>query len=259
VTATVLLVAHGSRDPAAAATVGALAGLVAAGSDLPVRAAYLDHTPPHPGQVLAGLAAAGCPATVVVPLLLTHAHHGRVDLPAALAGRRGLGLRVAVTDGLGPVDGRVPPQLVAGLRRRWREATSGGPAPDAMVLAAAGTACAAARGTVAQAARALAATLDLPCWVGYASSAAPTAGEAVLASRAAGARRVAVAAYFLAPGRLYSRAVASARDVGAVTVAAPLGAAVELADLILARIGVVVPAARPPVVAAGRSGREKGL
>jgi sirohydrochlorin ferrochelatase len=78
--------------------------------------------------------------------------------------------------------------------------------------------------------------LGVPCRAGYASAAGPTAGEVASALRAAGARRVAVAAYFLATGRLYRTAAESARAAGAVAVAAPLGAARELAHLILARL-----------------------
>jgi sirohydrochlorin ferrochelatase len=70
--------------------------------------------------------------------------------------------------------------------------------------------------------------------VGYASG-APNAGEAVNALRARGATGVAVASYFLAPGRLYDTAVHSAQSAGVVGVAEPLGAAPELVELILAR------------------------
>jgi sirohydrochlorin ferrochelatase len=54
--------------------------------------------------------------------------------------------------------------------------------------------------------------------------------------RAGGARSVAVAAYFLAPGRLYESAVASARAAGAIAVAAPLAEAPEIARLVLTRL-----------------------
>lgn len=242
-----VLVAHGSRDPAAAATIRALGRAVAAARPgLDVRTAYLDHCLPRPDQVLAALAGAGRTAAVVVPLLLTHAFHGRVDLPTVLAGASAP--PAWVTDVLGPVAGQVPPQLVAALRRRLRAAQTAGVGIgagaaagravrlDAVVLAAAGTRDAAARRTVAQAARALGASLGLPCRVGYASAAGPTPGEATALLRRQGAQRVAVAAYFVAPGRLYRLAADSARDAGAVTVAAPLGAAPELADLVVARV-----------------------
>ncbi|MFD1325725.1 CbiX/SirB N-terminal domain-containing protein, partial [Micromonospora sonneratiae] len=76
----------------------------------------------------------------------------------------------------------------------------------------------------------------LPCLAGYASAASPTVDEAVARLRAAGARRVAVAAYFLAPGRLYESAAEAGREAGAVAVATPLAGVPELARLVLARV-----------------------
>jgi sirohydrochlorin ferrochelatase len=232
----VVLVAHGSRDPRAAASTRALARAVAAaGPGLDVRAAYLEHTFPQPRQVLGALQDAGHTAATVVPLLLTAAYHGRIDIPALLDQARADGLRaeISVTDVLGPVDGRVHPALLAGLRRRLATLRV---EYDALVLAAAGTRDAAARATVGQVAAALGAALDVPCLPAYASASAPTGGAAVRQLRRDGARRVAVAAYFLAPGRLYETVAASAREAGAVAVAAPLGDAPEIAHLILDRI-----------------------
>ncbi|NUT12613.1 MAG: CbiX/SirB N-terminal domain-containing protein, partial [Nonomuraea sp.] len=93
-------VAHGSRDPRAAATVAALLDRVRlARPDVPVRVAYLDHCAPSIGQALDGLDEA-----VVLPLLLTEAYHSRVDLPAALneARARDPRLRVRYGTTLGP-------------------------------------------------------------------------------------------------------------------------------------------------------------
>lgn len=238
--APIVLVAHGSRDPrAAAATRDLVRAVVAARPGVEVHASYLDHTLPRPGQVLGTLQAAGHRRATLVPLLLTEAFHGRVDIPGALAAARADGLRmeVAVSDVLGPRPGAdVDAALLAGLRRRL--AACGEPF-DAVVLAAAGTRDVAARVTVEAAAAALGATLGVPCRVAYASAAPPTAGEAVAELRAAGARRVAMAAYFLAPGLLYESAAASARAAGAVAVAAPLGGIAELARLVLARVDAV--------------------
>lgn len=242
--APIVLVAHGSRDPRAGAATRALVRAVAAGAPgRAVHASYLDHTLPRPGQVLRALEAAGQRRAILVPVLLTAAFHGRVDVPAAVATAREDGLRMPVTvsEVLGPGVGEaIDGLLLTGLRRRLAEA--GGPI-DAVVLAAAGTRDAAARAAVAQAAGALGAALGVPCRPAYASAAPPTAGEAVAQLRAAGARRVGVAAYFLAPGRLYESAVRSARRAGAVTVAAPLGGAEELARLVLARVAAVEPSA----------------
>lgn len=80
---TVLLVAHGSRDPRAAASTEALARAVRRSRrDWDVRASYLDHAGPRPLDVLSALPAGS--RVVVVPLLLTAAYHGRVDVPAVV-------------------------------------------------------------------------------------------------------------------------------------------------------------------------------
>jgi sirohydrochlorin ferrochelatase len=88
---------------------------------------------------------------------------------------------------------------------------------------------------VALVADALSAALGLPCRPGYASGTGPGTDAAVLAVAAAGARRIAVASYFLAPGRLYDRAVERAIGSGAAIVTEPLGDAPEIVDLVLAR------------------------
>ncbi|HEX2356680.1 MAG TPA: CbiX/SirB N-terminal domain-containing protein [Micromonosporaceae bacterium] len=241
---TILLLAHGSRDPRAAVATAALVRAVStARPGVGVRAAYLEHALPRPAQVLSALEATGEPGAVLVPLLMTAAYHGRVDLPATLAAARGDGLRlpVAVADVLGPTSGRVPAELPAGLHRRLHQAGGGG--FDSVVLAAAGTRMASARGSVEQAAAALGNRLGVPVAVAYASAAGPTPGEAVARLRAAGARRVAMAAYFLAPGRLYDAAATSARAAGAIAVAEPLTDAPELVALVLARADAV--SARP--------------
>jgi sirohydrochlorin ferrochelatase len=223
----VVLVAHGSRDPRASAATRALTRAVAlARPDWDVRDSYLDHSLPRPAQVLTGLTHA---RAVLVPLLLTNAYHGRVDVPGEVAAARAAGARleVDVSDVLGPAS----PVLIDGLIRRLPAADL-----DAVVLAAAGTRDPAARATVEQAAAALGARLGVPSAVAYASAAPPSAGEAVARLRAAGASRVGVAAYFLAPGRLYDVAVSSGVSAGAVGVAEPLGAAPELVRLVESRV-----------------------
>jgi sirohydrochlorin ferrochelatase len=232
----ILLVAHGSSYPRAAATTRALARAVeAARPGAPVRASFLDHAGPRPDEELARLRDAGFTSATVVPLLLTSAYHGRVDVPAVLAKARadGVDLAVRLTDVVGPVGGHVPDELLAGLRRKLAET---GAEFDALVLAAAGTRDRAALVTVDLAARALGHSLAVPCRPAYASASAPTPGEAVYELRRDGARAVAVAAYFLAPGRLYDAAVDSARMAGAVAAAQPLGAGAGLARLILNRV-----------------------
>ncbi|MFI6254807.1 sirohydrochlorin chelatase [Micromonospora zamorensis] len=233
----VVLVAHGSRDPRAADATRALARAVsAARPGTPVRASWLDHTEPGPTAVLRDLALAGHRQAVLVPLLLTAAYHHRVDIPAAVAAAAQAGppLTVRVTDVLGPADGTVDAGLLGGLRRRLGEADPG--RFDALVLAAAGTRDARARRSVGQVADALAVEFGVPCRVAYASAAPPAAGVAVSRLRAAGARRVAVCAYFLAPGLFHDAVAEAARAAGAVSVAGPLTDAPELVELVLRRV-----------------------
>jgi sirohydrochlorin ferrochelatase len=228
----VILVAHGSRDPRAASSTASLVRAVAvAHPGWEVHAAYLDHAGPRPVDVLSRLAAAGHRHAVVVPLLLTAAYHGKVDVPAVVGQARdaGLGIRVSITEVLGPSSDL----LLDALVQRLGDASS----LDAVVLAAAGTRDAAARETVAAAAADLGARLGVPSAVAYSSAAPPMAGDAV---RSLGAARVGVAAYFLAPGRLYDIAVESALAAGAVVVAPPLGAASELVALVSSRVDATV-------------------
>ena len=258
----VVLVAHGSRDPRGAAATEALARAVRrARPSWDVHAAYLDHAGPRPLDVLAALPGR---RAVVVPLLLTKAFHGRVDIPAVLEAAADLPVSVTPADVLGPTPpiavparpaprfaarvaqpgaaGTVPSLLIEGLVRRL-------PAEglDAVVLAAAGTRNAAARATVEWAANALSARLSLPCTVAYASAAPPLPGAAVDLLRASGARRIGMSAYFLAPGYLYDVAARSALEAGAVAVADPLTDAPELAGLVAARVDEV--ATRTPAAA----------
>src|SRR5262245_51501766 len=196
-----LLVAHGSRDPRAALTTRALARVVAAARPgLDVRVSFLELAEPDPATVLRAM---GVPA-VVVPLLLTNAYHGRIDLPAQVAG-----FDVA----LAPPLGQVSEHLLDGLVQRLHNATAP-TAYNGIVLAAAGTRVRAARATVEQVAQALGERLGVPTQVAYAAGASPTGGEAVRMLRERGADRVAVAAYFLACGQLYAAVTGSAVQAG---------------------------------------------
>lgn len=223
-------VAHGSRDPRAAATVEALLDLVRRRSGLRVVTSYLDHAPPAPGQVLGALAGEGVGEAIVLPLLLTAAYHSKTDIPGVLAEVRRdhprMRLRYGAT--LGP-----HPLMTKALERRLAESGVTPGADTALVLAAAGSSDPAANATISAMARR---------WGGwrrvvpaYASAASPTPDEAVRALRAAGASRVAVASYFLAPGYFADKVREASLAAGAVAVSPALGAAPELAEIIAQR------------------------
>lgn len=204
-----------------------------------IRTAFLGHAPPSVGQVLGALAgdgtAGGPRAAVVLPLLLTAAYHSEVDLPALLAesGRALPGLGIHYGDPLGP-----DPLLLRALDRRMAEASPAAwPAAEtSVVLAAAGSARPESNAVIAALARQWQAARGWRAVVpAFAAAAAPSPAEAVATLRRAGARRVVVATYLLAPGFFADRIAVSARAAGAAAVSAALGAAPEVADLVLQR------------------------
>lgn len=230
-----LAVAHGSRDPRHAATVRALVERVRAlRPGLRVETAFLDHCAPAVPSVVDRLAARGVREVVALPLLLGRAFHARSDVPAALraATARHPGLSVARADVLGP-----SAPLVRALERRLAEAGVGADrAATGVVLASAGSGDprpVAAMERLARGWRREGGWFEvLPA---YASAARPDTAEAVRSLRERGARRIAVAAYFLAPGFLPDRVAADAAAAGVTVVAAPLGAVPEVARVVLDR------------------------
>lgn len=224
--ATLVLVAHGSRDPRSAATISALADVVRASRPgLDVRVAFLDLSAPRVGDVLAGLSTA-----VIVPLLLGRAFHADVDLPHLVheAVAQNPRLSVAVSPVLGP-----DPLLEQAALRRLGESGADLEDPSlGIVLAAAGS----SRRRSTDAVHALARSWPR-AHAAFASACAPTVDEAVAALRCAGARRLAVASWFLAPGRLPDRIEDQVRalDPSAI-IAEPLGPAPEVAELVLRRL-----------------------
>jgi len=236
-------VAHGSRDPRAAATVSELLALVRYRAvawglrGLSVRAAFLDHCAPSLPQALSATAGDGDRACVVLPLLLTAAYHSKADIPAKIAAASTAGLDVSCADTLGP-----HPLLLAALERRLAESgvSVGDPATrsrTSVVLAAAGSSDPEANATIASLAARWQATRGwhavLPA---YASAAGPRPDEAVRELLAGGAPGpVVVATYLLAPGYFADKISAAGLGAGAAAVSPALGAAPEIADVVLER------------------------
>ncbi|MGH3799851.1 MAG: sirohydrochlorin chelatase [Pseudonocardiaceae bacterium] len=204
---TVVVAAHGTRDPAGVAVARQLvAALRARLPDRPVLLAFVDVLGPGVREVVDG---APGPVTVV-PAFLTSGYHVRTDVPRAVAatGRRD----VTVTAALGPHR-----LLVGAMGDRLRAA--GWCRGDTVVLAAAGSSDQRAVADVRAAAGQLSAELGRRVRVGFVATGAPGVSALVAGLRAAGAPGVAVASWLLAPG-LFHRRLASA---GADVVAEPLG------------------------------------
>jgi sirohydrochlorin ferrochelatase len=204
-----IIAAHGSGDPAFAAIVADLAGQVRCSRpDLDVRIGYLEHGPPRLVDVVE-------PGAVVVPLLLSSGYHAAVDIPAQAVG-------ALIAKSTGP-DDRLVPVLAARLRQ------AGWSAGTPVALAAPGSTEESARREVRAVGLLLSDALGgADVTVAFISSGTPKLSELLLTG-------VAVSSYLLAPGH-YSRIIASC---GAGIVGAPLGAAPELAAIILDRYAAI--------------------
>jgi sirohydrochlorin ferrochelatase len=201
--------AHGTRNPTGRRLIAELA--LAARQLRPgllTTAAFVDVQPPTVVDVVAELSAAGRPA-VVVPLLLSGGYHVHVDIAGAVAGSPS----TVAARPLGP-----DPRLVDVLHDRLlRAGADPGDPRTAVVLAAAGSSDVRAVADVEGTAELLQQRWAGRVSTGYGSAAAPTVPDAVAAARRAGAARVLVAAYLLAPGHFHDKLAGAGAD--AVTAA----------------------------------------
>jgi sirohydrochlorin ferrochelatase len=172
----------------------------------------------------------------VLPLLLTAAYHSKADIPRLLTRVASEFPRLQVCYGqtLGP-----HPRLLHALERRLAEEDPGDrgqTGETAVVLAAAGSSDPEANATIAR----LAAQWQRRAgWFAvrpaYASAADPRPAAAVTSLLEAGAPRVVVATYLLAPGFFADRIRTSSLAAGASAVSPALGACAEVADALLDR------------------------
>lgn len=237
---TLVLAAHGSRDPRFAVTIERIAHAVSERlSGVDVRLAYLDLNTPTVQQVLAGCAG----DVVVAPLLLSAAFHSKVDLPAliddACAANPAISVRQLPTLGS---DHR----LVTALADRLDEV--GLRPTDGVLFTAVGSSDAAADGAVHRRAAELAAALGNPLvqtvFATRLGANNSNLRAAVHRLRRGGARRIVVSPYFLSAGLLTERvdAAVDALAPGA-QIAGPLGAHPQLVDVVCDRYRAAVPAA----------------
>lgn len=214
-----MLVVHGTRDPAGAAVTERVTAQVA--WRLPgvaVAACYVDVAEPTPAAVLSGL-----PGTcVVVPMFLASGYHVRVDLPAQL--RATARSDLMLTDALGP-----DPSLVTAAAQRL--AAAGIRDGDALVLAVAGSSQPDAHAETAKAARDLSRMLGRQVIRATIAAGGPRIETVVAALRDGGAGRVAVASWLLAPGQFQRRL----QTCGADVIADPIGDHSAVAELVRTR------------------------
>jgi sirohydrochlorin ferrochelatase len=217
-----VLAAHGSADPRSAASAQAVAGQIRCmRPGLDVRVAFCELNAPRLADVLT-------PDAVVTPFLLADAYHARVDIPRQIAN-----CHVAVRQAgvLGEDD-----RLVAVLHQRLADLGVSTLDPELGVLVVAiGSTHPAANARTARVARMLAARTQ---WAGattaFATGSGPSVTEAADGLRRRGARRVVIAPWFLAPGRLTDQ-VAKHTAAQGIPMAAPLGAHWLVAETVLDR------------------------
>lgn len=232
----VLLVAHGSRDPRSAPVAQEVARLLTdADDDLTATACFLELSSPTPQEALADLAAAQPNTLTVAPFLLADAYHAGTDLPDVVTLARDYADDVRLAEVLGP-----DPLLLDALTLRLGHTDT---TFDAVVAASAGSSLAEANTAFEQLTQRLAKRLGVPVLPAYASAARPTVDEAVHQAHTAGATRVAVVPYLLAPGFFADRVRDLGIRAGAVAVAEPLGACAPVVALTRMRARQARPAA----------------
>lgn len=225
-----VLTAHGSADPRSAANARAVAQHVARlRPGLDVRVAFCENNSPSLVDVLPRLSG----AAVVTPFLLANAYHARIDIPRQIAecGAAERGVDVCQAEVLGEDD-----RLVSVLRQRVTElGISRLDDRLGVLVVAIGSSNAAANARTAEVAPKL---LDGTRWTAATSAFAtrpePSLADAVHRLRRRGARRVVIAPWFLAPGRLPDRVQRFAHGAG-IPMAAPLGAHRLVAETVLDR------------------------
>lgn len=227
VVTSLVLTAHGSADLRSAANARAVARQVARmRPGLDVKVAFCEHNSPGLVEVLRSCTR----DAVVTPLLLADAYHARVDIPGQIAGS-GLADRVRQADVLGEDD-----RLVSVLGQRVCEA--GVSALDdgvgVLVVAIGSSNPVANARTVAVAPRLAAGTRWAAVGTAFATRPELPMDQAVERLRSQGARRLVIAPWFLAPGRIPDR-VQSFADEAGIHMAAPLGSHPLVAATVLDR------------------------
>ena len=227
-----ILTAHGSADPRSAEVTHAVADHVRTQRrGLDVRVGFCEQNTPNLRDVLGAVRG----SAVVTPLLLASAYHARVDIPGLIEQS---GADVLQADTLGE-----DPRLVEVMRQRLAEADVAAGDPDLGVLVVAvGSSRPEANARTATVADALAHDTR---WAGvrvaHAAGPRPSVVAGIEALRQRGARRIVLAPWFIAPGRITDRVAEIARGAG-VRMAAPLGAHALLAETLLERFDQVIAA-----------------
>jgi sirohydrochlorin ferrochelatase len=235
-----VLTAHGSVDPRAAANTHAVADQIRLlRPSLEVLVAFCEKSTPNLLDVLTALDG---PA-VVTPLLLANAYHARVDIPEIIAEVQA-GCAQTGCAGAGSAHADIlraetlgeDPRLVHVMRQRLDELDIDLDRDDCgvLVVAVGSTHAEANAGTAALADAMAHGTRCAGVRVAYATGPAPSVADSIAELRHLGARRIVLAPWFIAGGRITDRVAAIATAEG-IAMAGPLGAHPLLAETLLDR------------------------
>ena len=233
---TLVLAAHGSRDPRSAANTRAIAGhLRRVAPEFDVRVAFCEHSTPNLVDVLGEVSG----DVTVAPFLLASAYHARTDIPALIAESAPSDVSVRQAATLGE-DGRLVQVLG---ERLTRAGVSRFDADLGVVVAAVGSSHAGANARTARVAEQLA---EGTRWAGtemaFATGPTPSVAQAVQRLRDRGASRLVIAPWFLAHGRITDGIAEYAAREG-IPMAEPLGAHRLVAATVLDRVDEALAAA----------------
>lgn len=230
-----VMVAPGTRDPEVTQVILRMqATLSAMRSEMEARVAFLGHGTPTLTQVISQFARRRVAEVVLVPLDMTHAIVPSMEIEEAAEKLRVEYPNVAMT-----VSRPVGPEvsLLSLLDKRMRSALVSARVLelDGLVLSSAD--CGDMRGSalLARRARQWSTHHRLPCLTAAADGSGPTVVQAIQGLRAQGRRHIAVGSFFLSPDELYQSQRELALHYGAVAVSDPLGSAVDVLELVLAR------------------------
>lgn len=210
----VLLVGHGTRDPAGVAEFLALAELLRARLEpVPVRPGFLELAEPSIDAAVADLAAAGVQSFYAAPVLLFAAGHAKRDIPEAVA-------TAAHRNGL-TVSGQSPhlgcrPELLALSRRRFDEAAAGrgfAPSETLHVMVGRGSTDDTASAEMREfSAHRAAAGVAFQTLTAFAAMAEPRIEPTLMQAASSGARHIVVQPHLLFAGELLDRVASITAD-----------------------------------------------
>jgi sirohydrochlorin ferrochelatase len=234
--ASVLLMGHGSPDPAAHAELRELRALVESRLEVAVRLGVLEHPAAElPALDVAVDALAPCTLVAAQPLILFEGLHGRHDMPEVAAGARA---RLGVEVRLGSPFGQ-DPALLALAMARVAEARPG--PGDVLLFVGRGSSEPRARAQTADVAAAVAGEFGLPCDICYTGISRPLLAEGIELALRRRPRRVLALPYLLHTGVLVRRVAEvlgpAAAEAGVeLATLAHLGNAPEVVDMVAGRV-----------------------